>query len=275
MPPDYKGFNVLQDARIIDLRLWNPTGAGKNDSNSLVYGYRHLKVQKTENTGNDIFRVIALVSHPDSQFRFPPQRFQPKLQRTIEENPTTHEKSARFEVSVDLSKAPTGQIVDVIYEHDSPGAFVQRGEVSTTIAFHSDFDAAEVTRWFLMPRGREYRSFRDPALRDGETGHRRSRQGAHGIPGGRFEHHRVQNGVGEGRVYVRSDLVLQVRARVGPPRRCRSASIATIARDDDGGNCHATDDPGRGRYSEQYLRADRKSCGATIACWRRSTANKR
>lgn len=170
VPTDYKGFNVLQDARIIDLRLWNPTGAGKNDSNSRVYGYRHLKVQKVENTDNDIFRVIALVSHPDSQFRFPPQRFQPKLQRTIEEKPTSHEKSARFEISVDLSKAPTGQVVDVIYEHDSPGAFVQRGEVSTTIAFQSDFDAAEATRWFMMPRSKEYRSFQILRYETGKAG---------------------------------------------------------------------------------------------------------
>ncbi len=69
-----------------------------------------------------------------------------------------------------MSKTPTDQMVDVIYEHDSPGAFVQHGEVSTTIVFHSHFDAAEVTRWFLMPRGREYRSSSDPALRDRKPG---------------------------------------------------------------------------------------------------------
>jgi predicted acylesterase/phospholipase RssA len=170
LPPDYKGFNVLQDASIIDLRLWNPSAADKNDSNSLVYGYRQLKVQRVENTGNDVFRVVALVSNSDSQFRFPPQRFPPKLKRAIEENPTTHEKSARFEVSVDLGKAPTGQTVDVIYEHDSPGAFVQRGEVSTTITFHADFDAAEVRRWFLLPRGTEYRSFQILGYETGKPG---------------------------------------------------------------------------------------------------------
>ena len=31
VPPDYKGFNVLQDAHIVDLRSWNPTGDGKSD----------------------------------------------------------------------------------------------------------------------------------------------------------------------------------------------------------------------------------------------------
>jgi hypothetical protein len=157
-PLDYKGFNILQDSRIIDLRLWNPTVAGKTDTASLVYGYRRLKVQKTENHGN-VFRVTALATHPKSQFRFPPQRFQPRLHRMFVENPNAQEKKCQFEVSVDLSKVPTGQVVDVIYEHYSPGEFVQRGDVSTTIAFRSEFDAAEVTRWILLPRGREYRSF--------------------------------------------------------------------------------------------------------------------
>jgi hypothetical protein len=158
-PLDYKGFNIAQDSCIIDLRPWDPTGAGKTDTDSLVYGYRCLKVQKTENHGSNVFRVAALPTHPDSQFRFPPQRFQPRLRRMVVENPKAQEKKCQFEVSVYLSKVPAGHVVDVIYEHYSPGGFVQGGEVSTTIAFRSEFDAAEVTRWILLPRGREYRSF--------------------------------------------------------------------------------------------------------------------
>jgi predicted acylesterase/phospholipase RssA len=158
-PLDYKSFTILQDSRILDLRPWNPTGAGTTDTTSLVYGYRRVKLQKTENQGTNVFRVTALARHPDSQFRFPPQRFQPRLRRMFVENPNTQEKTCQFDVSVDLSKAPTGQVVDVIYEHYSPGEFVQRGEVSTTVAFASEFDAGEVTRWILLPRGREYGSF--------------------------------------------------------------------------------------------------------------------
>jgi len=169
-PPDFKGFHILQDVRIIDLRSWNPTGEGKSDSTSLVYGYRRLKVQKAVNDGNDDFRVSALESNPNSQFRFPPQQFHPKLRRMVVEKPNSRERTAQFEVSVDLSKTPSGQIVDVSYEHYSPGDFVQRGEISTTIAFRSDFDAAEVTRWFLMPRGREYRRFEILRYETGKPG---------------------------------------------------------------------------------------------------------
>jgi predicted acylesterase/phospholipase RssA len=159
-PSDCKGFNVLQDARIFDLRSWNPTAQeGKSDLTSLVYGYRRLKVQKAVKNGDDVLRVASIVSTPESQFRFPPQQFRPKLRRLVVDSPSSRDRTAQFEVSVDLTRAPTGQIVDIIYEHESPADFVQRGEISTTIPFRSDFDAAEVTHWFLMPHGREYRSF--------------------------------------------------------------------------------------------------------------------
>jgi predicted acylesterase/phospholipase RssA len=113
-PLDYKNFTILQDSRILDLRPWNPSGAGKTDTASLLYGYRRVKVQKTENQGNNVFRVTPAQAAPD---------------------------------------------VCVIYETYSPGAFVLRGDVSTTIVFTSEFDTAEVIRWFLLPSGREYGSF--------------------------------------------------------------------------------------------------------------------
>jgi hypothetical protein len=169
-PPNYKGFTVLQDSRILDLRPWNPTSEGKNDAISLVYGYRRLKVQKAEANGSDVFRVNTLAAHPDSQFRFPVQQFHPRLRKMYVEDPITHEKRCQFEVSVDLSKAPAGTAVDLIYESFSPGVFLQRDAGSTTIAFPSEFDAAEVTRWFLMPRGKEYRSFQILRYETGKPG---------------------------------------------------------------------------------------------------------
>src|SRR5262249_2716089 len=141
-----------------------------SDATSLVYGYRRLKVQKTASTGQEALRVIPIVSSPESHFRFPPQQILPKLRRCVAENANAGEKLAQFEVSVDLSKAHAGQIVDIIYEHYSPGDFLQRGAVSTTIASCSHFDTGEVTRWCLMPRGREYRSFQIVRYETGKLG---------------------------------------------------------------------------------------------------------
>jgi hypothetical protein len=62
-------------------------------------------------------------------------------------------------VSVDLSKVPNGQVVDVICEHCSRGDFLQGSEHCTTVAFSSEADAPELARWFLLPRGKEYRNY--------------------------------------------------------------------------------------------------------------------
>jgi predicted acylesterase/phospholipase RssA len=165
-PPNYQGFSILQDSCILDLRPWMP-----GDSTSLVYGYRHLKVLKNaDNHGNDIFRWVALTTHPDAQFRFPPAKYQPRLRRLTVENTNTREASCHFDVSVDLSKVPNDQVVDITYEHYSRGVFLQSGESSTTVAFRSDVEAQEVTRWLLLPSGKEYRSYQILRYETGKPG---------------------------------------------------------------------------------------------------------
>lgn len=165
-PPNYKGFSVLHDSRILDLRPWNPS-----DPTSLVYGYRRLKLLKNaDNNGNDVFRMVALTTHPEAQFRLPPSQHQPRLRRRHVENSSAQEASCQFEVSVDMSKVPNGQVVDVSYEYYSRGDFLQRGENSTTVAFRSEADAPEVTRWFLLPRGKEYRSYQILRYETGKAG---------------------------------------------------------------------------------------------------------
>jgi hypothetical protein len=163
---NYEGFTILQDSSILDLRRWN-----SSDPTSLVYGARSLKLLKnSDSTGNDVFRVIALPTHPQAQFRFLPSQYQPRLRRASVENSSTQEASSRFEVSVDLSKVPNGQVVDVIYEHYSRGVFLRRGKNSTTVAFRSEAEALEFTRWFLLPRGEEYRSYQILRYETGKPG---------------------------------------------------------------------------------------------------------
>ncbi|MFO0969453.1 MAG: hypothetical protein U0793_28175 [Gemmataceae bacterium] len=154
---DLKDFEVLQDSRIIDMRAWNPL---KDDTESLVYGFRRLKVFKKDELGNQIFRIGALATHPKTDFRFPPQDLKPILRKMEMEPTPAGEKRTRFEVSVDFSKAPAGEFFDVMYEHLSPGVFLKRGDTWSSIIFGVEADTAEVTRWLLLPRGKEYKSFR-------------------------------------------------------------------------------------------------------------------
>ena len=73
---DLRGFEILQDSRIFDLRGWKPAKVGESDAGSLVFSYRRLKVFKQpDNGGNNVFHVYLLGSSPQTSVRFPTQRF--------------------------------------------------------------------------------------------------------------------------------------------------------------------------------------------------------
>jgi hypothetical protein len=153
---DLSGFLILQDLRIIDLRAWTPSAT----SHSHLYGYRRLKVQKlAEDSTNDLFRVSVLALSPETQVRFPPQQLKPKLYSRKLGVSNRGESLIRWEVGADFEKVPVGDIVDIMYEHISPGIFVRGDAESSTLAFDVEAETVELSRWLLMPQGREYREF--------------------------------------------------------------------------------------------------------------------
>jgi len=157
---DLTGFLILQDSRIIDLRNWKPVAESNNDSSSTVYGYRRLKVQKQLDNGNNaMFRVSVLALSPQTQVRFPPQQLQPKLYSRNLESSQRGEKLVHWEVGADFRKVPAGDSVDLVYEQFSPGLFLGEGVGSNTLVFDVEAETVELTRWLLMPEGREYRNF--------------------------------------------------------------------------------------------------------------------
>ena len=161
------GFIILQDLRMIDLRLWRP-GASRNASNYL-YGYRRLKVRKDPaNVLNHDFRVSVLAVASDTQVRFPVQQLKPKLYvRTIgsspEGGPLRH-----FEVGADFRTVPSDDAADIVYEHVSAGRFVREGSGSVSFAFDIEAETLELSRWILMPEGREYSSYQITRYRVGQ-----------------------------------------------------------------------------------------------------------
>jgi len=158
--PDLSGFLVLQDLRIVDLRNWSPAASGDIQSDSYVYGYRRLKVQKRpENTSNNAFRVSVLALSPETQVRFPPQHLTPRLYSRLLQNPGSVEKLVHWEVGADFLRVPAGDSVDVIYEHLSPGLFLREGAGSTTLSFDVEAETVELSRWLLLPEGKEYETF--------------------------------------------------------------------------------------------------------------------
>jgi predicted acylesterase/phospholipase RssA len=159
--PDFTGFTVLQDMRILDLRNWNPEVPGKPDPSSLIYCYQRLKVFKEPGPAGDrTFHIRLLPTSPLAQVRFPPQQLQPRLRRSNVGSSASGQSECHWEASFDFEKVPAGEYVDVIVEFLAPGQFVRRGEDSTTYVYEIQAETAEVTRWLLLPRGKEYRNFR-------------------------------------------------------------------------------------------------------------------
>ena len=108
---------------------------------------------------NHEFRTSVLAFSPETQIRFPPQQLTPKLySRNLESSPGG-EKQVRWEVGADFVKVPAGDYVDLIYEHLSPGTFVARGRGSTTLSFDVEAETVELSRWLLLPKGKEYTSY--------------------------------------------------------------------------------------------------------------------
>jgi hypothetical protein len=159
--PDMTGFKVLQDMHILDLRNWKPVPSERSDPRSMLYGYRRLKVVKTaEKAGKDLFRLRLLATSPNTQVRFPPQQVPAKLRRGNVESSVPGQQECRWEASYDFETVPVGDYVDLIFEDITLGQFLRRDENSTTLTFEIRSETAEVTRWILLPEGREYRSFR-------------------------------------------------------------------------------------------------------------------
>lgn len=156
---DNKGFLILQDSRIIDLRRWKPEVA--IDAQSYLYGYRRLKVlRQNEPPSTDLFRISVLAVSPKTQVRFPPQRLIPTLHSRSAPVAADGQKRVQWEVQADFKRIPRGESVDIVYEHLSPGLFVREASGSATLAFDVEVETAELTRWLLLPEGRKFHDYR-------------------------------------------------------------------------------------------------------------------
>ena len=156
---DDQGFTILQDLRIIDLRKWKP--GNRSDSQAYLYGYRRLNVlRQKDNTANNLFSISVLAVSPKTQVRFPPQLLTPTLHARSAQDAPGSEGPTHWEVHADFTKVPPGESVDIVYEHMSPGLFVREGNGVVTLAFEVEVETVELTRWLMLPEGRQFRDYR-------------------------------------------------------------------------------------------------------------------
>ena len=145
---------------------------------------------------NNDFRVSVLALSPETQIRFPPQQLSPKLYSRPLEDSRPGEKMAHWEVGANFQKVPVGEAVDIIYEHISPGLFLRKGAGSTTLAFEVEAETVELTRWLLLPQGKQYRHLPIDSLQDGQARNHGKCKGRHRILGRRLHDSRIQASVG-------------------------------------------------------------------------------
>lgn len=150
---DLRGFTILQDLRMIDLRRWQGTSP-------YIYGYRRLKVRRDLDVLlQSDFATKVLAESRNTQVRFPEQPLKPRLYSRETGASLDAEKLLHWEVRADFGRVPVGDAVDIVYEHMSPGRFLRSGIGSASLAFDVEAKTIELTRWLLMPEGREYKSF--------------------------------------------------------------------------------------------------------------------
>jgi hypothetical protein len=70
------------------------------------------------------------------------------------------QEECRWEAAFDFQGVAAGEFVDLVVDELSPGQFLKRGNNGSSIPFIVQGETAELTTWILMPRGREYGSFR-------------------------------------------------------------------------------------------------------------------
>jgi predicted acylesterase/phospholipase RssA len=156
--PGPAGFTILQDLRMMDLRLWRPSGA--DGAGAYVYGYRRLKVRRdAANVFKHDFHISVLALSPETQVRFPQQRLKPRLYARSAGLSPDGVKLVQWSVGADFRTVPSDEPTEIIYEHVSPGRFLREGIGSVTMPFDVEAETVELTRWLLLPQGREYRSF--------------------------------------------------------------------------------------------------------------------
>jgi hypothetical protein len=149
------GFKVVEETRIVDLRLWDPADPTK----SMVQYFREARVLK-ESEGNNLF-FIKLTATGDAQVRFPPQLLRASLLKTPDiPGPQPGTKMRFWGVAYDFSHVPEGHIESVSAIIESPGLNVERETMGES---HLDFeiltDTAQLSMWILMPKDRAYNSW--------------------------------------------------------------------------------------------------------------------
>jgi predicted acylesterase/phospholipase RssA len=153
--PDYRGFEVIADTRVVDFRPWKIDPGRGADERTWVYVYRRIRVQKQDAAAN---RFVIRLRSPSARLDLRSLNSRvPAVLRLYRDTAATggtpfHE----FEVAFDFSKVPAREVLDLPME-----ALLRepRPELLQAATFYVDAETGLLSCWLLLPEGRQYQSF--------------------------------------------------------------------------------------------------------------------
>ncbi len=160
-----KGFRLITDTRVTDIRAWNPESSGR-ESQFVVY--RRMQVRRVampseeqganEQEAYNKFRLQQFSLSDQVSVRCDAEGLGPRLRVAPAVNEMGR-KGFLYEIEFDLSSVPEGQDFDIGFELTDVGLQGRLGDAN-----HFDFaiiaptDVA--TMWVFLPVGRPYQSFK-------------------------------------------------------------------------------------------------------------------
>ncbi len=155
-----KGFEVVSDARIYDLREWSdPTQEG-----NATAMYTRATIRRTEKAPDNPHLSIQLVTHNEQLLiKATADRLNPVFRRM-----KLKDGRYQWELDLDFSHVPVGDDVELLLEGDVTDEFATLKENTGRFYFSLPLETGLSQVWVLMPEGRLYNSFEVSSFPIGE-----------------------------------------------------------------------------------------------------------
>jgi hypothetical protein len=152
-PPDYSGFEVITDTRVLDYRPWK-VGSRRADERSWAYAYRRVRVKKlTAAAGEFVIRVRGVASKVQVRTL---NNSVPAVLRVGRDTTDNDGKPVPvFQLAFDLAKVPANDVVDLSCELI---AYEPPPELLQSVTLYVDSKTDLLACWLLLPEGKCYQS---------------------------------------------------------------------------------------------------------------------
>lgn len=165
-PPDNHGIEVIADMRVVDLRQLQPDSSPLKDEQSIVFLYRRMRVQKTEQSANR-FTVRSRWPTDQVEVRTLNSRIPTVIRKSQDLTTADNGPVHVFQAEFDLSKVPLHETVDLPIEFMSKAPATGALNSAT---FYVDDETGLLSCWLLLPEAKQYQSFDLLRYRSGKEG---------------------------------------------------------------------------------------------------------